>query len=481
VSDAEVWLDATAQAELVASGDVSAAELVDAAIARIEALNPAVNAVIHERFEQARAEARAVTVADGVPIGPLGGVPFLVKDAVCHTAGDPFHCGMRLLKRLQWTEPEDTWLAARFRAAGLVFVGKTNTPELATSVTTEPIAYGATHNPWDLTRSSGGSSGGAAAAVAAGMVAIAHGNDMGGSIRFPASMCGIVGLKPTRARTTLGPDFGEYWGPLTHEHVLTRSVRDTALALDAVAGAGPGDPYTAPPPARPFRTEVGAAPGSLRVGLRTRRRDGVESDPECCRAVQRTGALLESLGHQVEWVEVPALDDPVDGAFGTVMTVAVASDLARWSARTGVALTADDVEPGNLFLGEVGAAVTGVEYAGAIERMQTWSRHVAAWWDHHDILVTPTSPEPPVPLGVLAPTNSDPSVGARMAGLVTFAIPFDVTGQPAISLPLHWTPDGLPIGVQLVGAYGREDVLLRLSAQLEQAAPWKDRHPVVGP
>jgi len=480
MNDADIWLDATAQAGLVASGAVSAAELVDAAITRIEALNPALNAVIHERFEQARSEVRDATVADGTPIGPLHGVPFLVKDAVCHTAGDPFHCGMRLLKRLRWTEPDDTWLAARFRRAGLVFVGKTNTPELATSVTTEPIAYGATHNPWDLTRSPGGSSGGAAAAVAAGMVAIAHGNDMGGSIRFPASMCGIVGLKPTRARTTLGPDFGEYWGPLTHEHVLARSVRDTALVLDAVSGAGPGDPYTAPPPTRPFRTEVTVSPGSLRIGLRTRRRDGVESDPECCRAVQRTGDLLESLGHQVEWVEVPALDDPIDGAFGTVMTVAVASDLARWSARTGVALTADDVEPGNLFLGEVGSAVTGVEYAGAIERMQTWSRRLAPWWDDHDILVTPTSPEPPVHLGVLAPTNPDPSVGVRMAGLVTFAIPFDVTGQPAISLPLHWTAAGLPIGVQLVGAYGREDVLLRISAQLEQAAPWKDRHPPLG-
>ena len=186
------------------------------------------------------------------------------------------------------------------------------------------------------------------------MVAIAHGNDMGGSIRFPASMCGIVGLKPTRARTTLGPDFGEYWGPLTHEHVLTRSVRDTALALDAVAGAGPGDPYTAPPPTRPFRDEVGAPPGRLRIGLRTRRRDGVESSPDCVRAVEQAGRLLESLGHHVEPVDIPALDDPVDDAFGTVMTVAVARDLARWTERTGVSPTADDVEPGNLFLARDG-------------------------------------------------------------------------------------------------------------------------------
>jgi amidase len=339
------------------------------------------------------------------------------------------------------------------------------------------LAYGATHNPWDLDRSPGGSSGGAAAAVASGMVAIAHGNDMGGSIRFPASMCGIVGLKPTRARTTLGPHFGEFWGPLTHEHVLTRSVRGTALVLDAVAGPGPGDPYTAPPPARPFREEVGAPVGRLRIGLRTRRRDGVESAPDNVRAVEATGRLLESLGHHVETVNLPALDEPIDDAFGLVMTVAIARDLARWSAVTGQPITADDAEPGNILLGQIGSQVTGVDYAGAIEKMQSWSRGIAAWWEDHDVLVTPTSPEPPVRLGELAPGLSDPAASTRMATLVTFAVPFDVTGQPAISLPLHWNDDGLPIGVQLAAAYGREDVLLRISAQLEQAAPWKDRHP----
>jgi len=384
---------------------------------------------------------------------------------------------MRLLKRLQWTEPEDTWLAARFRAAGLVSVGKTNTPELATSVTTEPIAYGPTHNPWDLSRSPGGSSGGSAAAVAAGMVPVAHGNDMGGSIRFPASMCGIVGLKPTRARTTLGPDFGEYWGPLTHEHVLTRTVRDTAAVLDAIAGPAPGDPYSAPPPVRPFREEVGAAPGRLRIGLRTRRRDGERSDPECELAVADAGQLLESLGHHVETVDFPALDEPIDGAFGIVMSVAIARELERWKSRTGAVLTADDVEPGNLFLAELGTSVSAIAYADAIESMQSWSRGVASWWDGYDLLVTPTSPELPVRLGELAPTNPDPGVMGRMGTLTTFMIPFDVTGQPAISLPLHWSGAGLPVGVQLVAASAREDLLLRVASQLEQATPWADRHP----
>jgi amidase len=472
------WLDATAQAELVARGDASPIDLVDDAIARIEALNPALNAVIHERFERARAEAAALP-ADPPPGATLHGVPFLVKDAVCHTAGDPYHCGMRLLKRLNWTEPTDTWLAERFRAAGFVFVGKTNTPELATSVTTEPVAYGASHNPWDLERSTGGSSGGSAAAVASGMVAVAHGNDMGGSIRFPASMCGIVGLKPTRARTTLGPNYGEYWGPLTHEFVLTRTMRDTALVLDAVSGAGPGDPYTAPPPAQPFRAEIGAPVEPLRVGLRTRLRDGGKSAPDCVRAVERAGELLERHGHHVEEVDIAALDEPVDDGFGIVMCVAVARDLARWSARTGVEPTVDDVEPGNLMLAQFGDRVTGAEYAGAIERMQLWSRGVAAWWNDYDLLVTPTSPEPPIRLGELAAGIQNPDVGARMGRLVSFTSPFDITGQPAMSLPLHWSEAGLPIGVQLVAAYGREDVLLRVGAQLEEAAPWRDRHPPV--
>src|SRR4051812_42235897 len=390
----DAWLDATAQAELVARGDASPVELVDAAIARIDALNPALNAVIHERYERARAEAAAMPAAAPVD-APLHGVPFLVKDAVCHTAGDPYHCGMRLLKRLQWTEPNDTWLAARFRAAGFVFVGKTNTPELATSVTTEPLAYGAAHNPWDLSRSTGGSSGGSAAAVAAGMVAVAHGNDMGGSIRFPASMCGIVGLKPTRARTTLGPDFGEYWGPLTHEFVLTRSIRDTALVLDCVAGAGVGDPYTAPPPRRPWLDEVGADTGALRIGYRTRPRgEDADSHPECVAAVQGAAKLLESLGHRGEADDIGALDEPGADGMYVVMCAAIARELDRWSARVGRSISPDDVEGQNGLLAQVGKGMRAADYVAAVESMQQWTRGVAAWWETHDVLVLPTSPEP---------------------------------------------------------------------------------------
>ncbi|HEV7527252.1 MAG TPA: amidase [Acidimicrobiia bacterium] len=471
MTDDLALLDATAQAELVRNGTCSARELVDAAIDRIERIDPLLNAVIHRRFERARDEAPAAN-------GPFAGVPFLVKDAVCHTAGDPFHSGMQVLKDANWIEAEDTWLATRFRDAGFVFVGKTNTPELATSITTEPLAYGPSHNPWDESRSTGGSSGGSAAAVAAGLVPVAHGNDMGGSIRFPASMCGIVGLKPTRARTTLGPDFGEYWGPLTHEFVLTRSMRDTAAVLDAVAGAAPGDPYTAPPPLRPFLDEVGAPVGRLRIGFRTLTPDGKPSHPEVEHAVESTARLLSELGHDVDAAEIPELDDSYNQGFVTVLATAVARDIARWSARLGRDIT-NELEPINTFFATMGTQISSVEYVGAMELMQAWTRRVAAWWVDHDVLVVPTSPELPVPLGYVGPTNPDPQLAARMGRLVEFCSPFDVTGQPAISLPLHWSDDGLPIGVQLVAAYGREDVLLRVGAQLEVARPWVDRRPPI--
>jgi amidase len=479
ISDDLRWVDAIAQGELVRTGAAKPAELLEAAIDRIERDNGRLNAVIHPLYEKAGA-----TAALGARDGMFPGVPFLVKDAVCHTEGDPFHCGMAALKRIGWRAPNDAWLARRFRAAGFLICGKTNLPELAASITTEPLAYGPTHNPWDLSRSPGGSSGGAAAAVASGMVPVAHGNDMGGSIRFPASMCGIVGLKPTRARTTLGPDFGEYWGPLTHELVLTRTVRDTAGVLDAVAGPGPGDPYSAPPPLRPWLEEVGAGPGRLRVGFRTRTRTpdgGGESHPECIAAVGAAASALEAMGHHVEPTPVDALDADGLEHFGLLLCVAIARDLERWSARTGQPILDSDVEPYTALLAQVGRGSSGVQYTTALEELQRWARGLARWWDDHDILVVPTSPEPPFRLGSITP-NSDPLAAARMGRLVTFTTPFDITGQPAISLPLHWsapTADApaLPIGVQLVAPYGREDMLLRVAAQLETALPWADRHP----
>jgi amidase len=477
--DEITWLDATGQADLVRRGEITPLELVNAAIARIESRNDVLNAVISTRFDQARQE--AATAAGG----PFRGVPMLLKDFLCHTAGDPVHGGMRVLHERDWRAPADSHLARRLRAAGFVFCGRTNMAELATSITTEPLLHGPTRNPWDLTRSPGGSSGGSAAAVAAGLVPVAHGNDMGGSIRIPASNCGVVGLKPTRARTSLGPQYGEHWGPFTHEHVLTRSVRDTAAVLDVTAGAEPGDPYSALPPGRPYRAEVGADPGALRIGFRTTMPGaGTPVHPDCVAAVEHTARVLESLGHHVEPVAATALDAlvAVEGVDG-LLAAAVAWELDSWSRELGEELPTSVLEPMNAALAEAGRAVTAVQWLTVLSRVQRWSRDVARLWTEDlDVLLTPTLPTPPAELGELGPdTRSPVELMTGVAITAAFTSPFNLTGQPAISLPLHRTADGLPVGVQLVGAHHREDRLLRLAAQLEQAVPWQDRRPPAAP
>jgi amidase len=476
MTDDFAWMDATAQAEAVRAGDATPIELVEGAIARIEKLNPQLNAVIHRLDDKA-----LTTAADpALPAGPFRGVPFLVKDGVCHTAGDPFHCGMQVLKDLDWHEQTDTWLAERFRAAGFVFVGKTNLPELASSVTTEPLAYGATHNPWNLDHSPGGSSGGAAAAVAAGIVAVAHGNDMGGSIRVPASACGLVGLKPTRARTTLGPEFGEFWGPLTHEHVLTRSVRDTAAVLDAIAGPGPGDPYSAPLPAGRYRDEVGADPGRLRIVFTTRAPTGVRVHPDCVAAVRDAAALCEALGHVV--VEAaPALDgDLWVQAFTVVWSAGCAATIDGWAQRTGQSPTPDLFEPYTWALQELGRRHSAATFLLALQGLQRGAADVARFFQQYDLWLTPTLAEPPVPLGSFDPAPDDPLRGYyRGIEFVPFTPIANVTGQPAMSVPLFWNSEGLPIGTHFVARYGDEATLFRLAAQLEAARPWADRRPVM--
>jgi amidase len=472
-------LDATAQAELVRTGAASPLELVDAAIERVERVNPQLNAVITPLFEQARAEA----ASDHLPDGPLRGVPFVLKDLSAHSAGDPFHEGMQFLKDRAWTEPEDTALAARFRATGLVTIGKTNTPELGILPTTEPQAYGPSRNPWDTTRSTGGSSGGSAAAVAAGLVPIGHANDGGGSIRIPASECGLVGLKPTRARVSSGPEFGDVMGGLTCELVVSRSVRDTALVLDAVHGMEPGDPYTAPTPDRPFLDELGVPPGRLRIGLMTDSPGGsVAVHPDCVAATEAAARLLESLGHDVDVSHPKALDDPdYTGHFITNWAAGAAWNLDYWVRRTGDQIGPDDVEPLTWALAEVGRSSNAADWLWAREWLQANAREIADWWtEGYDLLLTPTIAEPPPPLGTFDSPPDNPLHGLfRAAEVVPFTPPFNGTGQPAISLPLHWNDAGLPIGVQLVAAFGREDVLLRVAAQLEAAQPWSDRSPAV--
>jgi amidase len=472
-------MDATEQARLVRQGEASAVELVEDAIARVEALNPQLNAVIHPLLDEARELA-----AGELPDGPFRGVPFLVKDLSCYMKGVPVHEGMRGVKEAGHRSDHDMWLTQRFRQAGFVILGRTNTPELGILPTTEPVAYGATHNPWDLDHSTGGSSGGSAAAVAAGIVAAAHANDGGGSIRIPASHCGLVGLKPSRARVSLAPDFGDVMAGLVVELAVTRSVRDAAGILDAVHGPAPGDPYAAPPPARPYVEEVGADPGRLRIGITTTPvGGGFESHPDCIAAAQNAATLLEELGHHVEESHPSALDDPNEIANFIVRWVAgVDWNLKYWSAAIGREIGADDVEPCTWALAEQGRAVSAGDYMRAVEAAQRSTRRIASWWaeDGFDLLLTPTCAEPPPPLGQFESPPDNPAAPLmRAVPFGTFTAGFNTTGQPAISLPLHWTDAGLPVGVQLVAAYGREDVLLRIAAQLEQARPWADRRPAV--
>jgi amidase len=476
MSDDLARMDATDQAELVRSGKASPAELVDAAVARIEQVNPELNAVIHPLFDKARRQA-----AGELPQGPFTGVPMVLKDLLCYSAGDPFHEGMRFLKQQNWVEEEDQYLAAKFRAAGFVFVGKTNTPELGILPACEPEAHGATRNPWNTAHSTGGSSGGSAAAVASGMVPVGHANDGGGSIRIPASECGLVGLKPTRGRTSLGPELGDMFGGLVSEHVVSRSVRDTAAVLDAVHGPMPGDPYAAPTPSRPFLDEVGADPGRLRIGILTTAQ-ATPTHPDCVAAAEDAGRLLESLGHTVEAEYPKAMDDPeVTTQFITLWSAGNAWSLDYWARKTGTPIGAEDVEPLTWALCEMGRSYTAPQWLASREWLQRWSRDLAEWWaSGYDVLLTPTIAEPPPELGQFDSLPDNPLQGLfRAAGLVPFTPPFNITGQPAISLPLSWNEANLPIGVQLVSAFGREDVLLRLSAQLEQAQPWANRVPPV--
>src|SRR5437867_6318356 len=478
MSDELAFLDATAQADLVQRRKVSPVELVDAAIARIERLDRELNAVIIPLFEKARAQA----ASPALPNGFFRGVPFLLKDIICHSAGDPYHAGMKLLRKLGWVEHEDTHLVAKFRAAGVVCLGRTNVPELGSQPTTEPEAYGPTRNPWDTGRSTGGSSGGSAAAVAAGLVPAAHANDGGGSIRIPASACGVVGLKPTRGRTSLGPDVAESWGGAVVEHVVTRSVRDTAAILDAIAGPMPGDPYFAPPPARPFAAEVGATAGRLRIGLLTRPPGGqFAAHPDTVAAAEGAARLLASLGHTVEASHPEALDDLESARhFTTMYATGMAHLLDVLGQIVGRTLGPEDVDALNWGLAAMGRC-PAEEYLATREWIARYTRRVASWWaGGFDLLLTPTLTAPPPPLGHFVPDPRDPvTAGIRASQLAAFTSPFNLTRQPAISLPLHRGSAGLPMGVQLVAAYGREDLLIRVAAQLEAARRWPECHPPV--
>lgn len=469
MSDELARMDAVAQAGLVHRGEASPVELVAAAIERIEAVDQRVNAVIMPRFERAMEEA-----AGDLPDGPFRGVPFLLKDLWPTSAGDPFHMGIRGFKEAGYVHPTDSNLTARYREAGFVFLGRTNTPELGLVATTEPLAYGPSRNPWNTDHGTGGSSGGAAAAVASGMVPAANASDGGGSIRIPAAMCGLVGLKPSRGRGSNGP-LRDEWG-VSVQHVVSHTVRDTAAILDVSWPPFPGDGVVAPPPLRPYAEEVGADPGRLRVGLLDHSL-ATETDPECTQAAREAAATLEHLGHDVVESHPDVMDRTHEfiDAFTANWAIGAAASLRSLEPLLGRPLTEEDVEPGTWALAQMGRAYSAEDFALAQGRMHVLRRDMISWWSdgRFDLLLTPTTAAPPPRIGQLVPTDEEPL--RALYGSVpyaTFTSPFNTTGQPAISLPTHHTADRLPSGVQLVAGYGREDVLIRVAAQLESTLDW---------
>ena len=460
-------------AELVRRRDVSPKELLDAAIARVEARNPALNAVVIRAFEEGRK-----AIESGLPDGPFRGVPWLIKDLHAAWAGVRLCNGSRFFA--DNVSDFDTELVARYKRAGLVLFGRTASPEFGLTATTESTLNGDTHNPWRLAHSAGGSSGGAAAAVAAGIVPAAHATDGGGSIRVPASCCGVFGMKPTRARVPSGPKLGEGWSGMAVQHAVSRSVRDSAALLDVAAGPELGDPYFAPLPERPYLEEVGRDPGRLRIALQTRAFNGAEVDPDCVAAARDAAELCRSLGHEVEEAELSVDRELLAGATGVIISANLRATLLERGEQLGRAYTADDLEPLTFLMAEGAKSREAADYARAIRAIHAIGRRVSAFLEDFDALLTPTMGTPPLPLGRLALTRSDfAGLLGDLTRTVGFTQLFNASGHPAMSVPLSWNAAGLPIGVQFAGRFGDEATLFRLAAQLESARPWFLRRPAL--
>ena len=467
------FMDATEQAELVRCGEVKPLELVEAAIERAELLNPKLNAIVTPMYELARAAAKG-----SLPDGPFRGVPFLLKDLLAAYAGVRMTSGSRSLR--EFIPPRDSELVIRLKRAGLVILGKTNTPEFGILPTTEPLLFGATHNPWNLDRSPGGSSGGSAAAVAAGIVPFAHANDGGGSIRIPASCCGLFGLKPTRGRNPLGPELGDIMGGLVVEHAVTRSVRDSAALLDATAGPDVGDPYWAPPQHRAYAEEVKSDPGRLRIAFSTKAPSGAKIHSDCVDAVQDAAKLCSDLGHEVTDA-APEINGPMlVQAFTAVWAAGTASGIDAFAFLTGQTPKVERFEPLTWGLYEMGRQVTGPAYLLAQAALQRMARDVARFMEKYDAWLTPTLAEPPLHLGTFDSTPDDALRGFyRAVDYVPFTPIANATGQPGMSVPLYWNSEGLPVGTHFFGRFGDEGLLFRLAAQLENARPWAKRRPAI--
>ncbi|MFZ2140773.1 MAG: amidase [Xanthobacteraceae bacterium] len=465
--------DAIGLAQLVRQRDVSSAELADVALAAIERLNPQLNAVI--RIIDGRA--RTLAGADHLtPEALFRGVPFLLKDSGVSVASVPTEYGSRYFKG--YTRPYDSEIVRRYKQAGFAILGKTNLSELGSSCSCETMATATMHNPWDLNRIPGISSGGSAAAVAAGLVPAAYATDAGGSIRGPAAWCGLVGLKPSRGRMTYAPDAGEQWSGLATQHVVTRTVRDSAAILDCTAGSVAGDPYCAPPPERNFLTEVTSNPGSLRIGFSATGPNGKPFEAETRAGLLRCAKILEELGHRVEEVS-PHWDHALIGEImGCVAACAVTELVTRHERETGIEPSSDNLEHTNVTLLAMGRRLSAFDLLAAREKINRVSRSFAAFFDTHDIWLTPTMGDVAPPVGYLDSNSPDVTLLLqRFSEFYRFNSVYNVSGLPAITLPLHSSDLGLPIGMMFGAGYGKEGVLFRLAGQLERAADWSDQHP----
>lgn len=463
--------DALGLAECVRRGDVTPGELVEECIRRIEALNPKLNAVNHKLYEHGRRIA-----AGELPDGPFRGVPFLLKDLMMEWRGVPVTNGCRYFK--DYVASTDWEIAARMKRSGLIVVGKTSVPENGLCGSTEPALFGVTHNPWSEQAVAGGSSGGAAVAVASGMLPIADASDGGGSIRIPASINGVVGLKPSRGRTTVGPDLADCWYGAAVNLCVSRTVRDTAAFLDVVGGQLPGEPYALPAPAESFLAQVGQSPGRLRIGFVTAQPDGTSLDPDAAGAVLVAARQCESLGHEVEEMKL-RYELPVQ-AFWRMVAVLGLAGFEAAAASIGRPVRESDVEPVTWSTIQRGRSISGVQHANDIETIRKFGRQIVDLHSAYDVVITPTQPYPPRSLGTYS--MSDPDLDHYISMIMpdmTFTAALNFSGQPAISLPLYWTSSGLPLGTQFVGRIGDEATLLRLASQLEAALPWKERRPPV--
>ncbi|MCZ6655960.1 MAG: amidase [Gammaproteobacteria bacterium] len=458
-----VSYDGLGLAELVEKGEVAPTELLDLAIAQIQSTNDEVNAVVTPMWEQARD-----ALASNLPQGPFHGVPFLLKDLGQLYTGVVTSNGSRLFK--DNVADHDSTLVQRYKAAGLVICGKTNTPEFGLATTTEPALHGPTHNPWNTKHSTGGSSGGAAAAVAAGYVPMAHASDGGGSIRIPASCCGLFGLKPTRGRVPLGPDALEGWGGLSTVHAVTRTVRDSAALLDCSAGEELGSPYAAPPPLRPYLEEVGHDPGKLRIGLCVESFTGALVDPEVSSIAEQSANAIAALGHDSE-IARPDIDTQAHtGAHGVLAISHIGAMLDAYAEKAGRPVTEQDVELVTWGNYQLAHATTGASYAGAVGTIHQLGLIVARYFERYDLLLTPTMACLPPKIGTLDMMNDNAVAYIELLyRMIAFTALFNDTGHPAMSVPLGLSRSGLPVGVQLVASFGNEALLFRTAAQLEQA------------